>query len=673
MYTITYKEGFVMSNFGFIRIAAATPKQKPANTEFNAQQILECIKLADNSGCGVVVFPELCLTGSACGDLFLQDFLHSKSLESLWQLLAASKDAASAIIVGLFLELGCTRVNCAAFVQNGEIKGIVPKMFIPEMQSRWFAPGSAVSAKVKHVSLMGKEVPFGNLLFKDPVSGIAIGIEISDDMDRAIAPGSLLALGGAHIIANPSASPDEAGSAARRRNAVCRESRKNTCVYVMSSAGVHESTTDAVCGGHSIIAECGEAISESVRFNRDLAVLFGDLDIDAVRHERARTQSFSETAAFYAGNPDFALVNIGPLRMLDEKKRPLLRPCTKNPFIPDSPPDVASQCSDIFDIQCAGLAKRLEHTLAAKSVIGVSGGLDSTLALLVCAATHKMLGRSNSDILALTMPGFGTTGETHDNALALMSLLGTDAQEIPITDSVALHLNDIGHDLQVRNATYENSQARERAQILMDIANKENGIVVGTGDLSESALGWCTYGGDHLSMYNVNAGIPKTIVRRVIQWIIDYKLGGPAADREFSRDNTALSYILEGVLKTPVSPELLPPDATGKTTQMTEDAVGPYILNDFFIYHTLRHGTPPKKLLYLASLAFDGDYDEGTIAKWLSVFYERFFRNQFKRSCMPDGPKTGPVCLSPRGGWHMPSDIGCEQWLSEIASLQPRR
>ena len=512
---------------------------------------------------------------------------------------------------------------------------------------------------------MGTDIPFGNLLFKDTISGAAFGIEVSDDMERPINPGALLSLNGAGIILNPAAGHETAGEAGRRRHIISSGSRKNICAYVTASAGVHESTTDMVYGGHNIIAENGEILSESGRFNRGQAMLFADIDFELLRRERMQAHSFVETAAYYADKPAFSVITIEPLKLFDSEKQSLIRIYSKSPFLAGPPDAAAEQCKEIFEIQCAGLAKRLEHTGAVKSVIGVSGGVDSALALLICAAAHKTLGKNTGDIAALTMPGFGTTDKTRENALRIMELLGTDIREISIRDSVAQHFKDISHDPENHNVTYENAQARERTQILMDIANSENGIVIGTGDLSESALGWCTYCGDHMSMYNVNAGIPKTLVKSVLQWITDCKLNGPSGDKTFSSDNSALSYAIEDILNTPVSPELLPGDENESITQKTEDMVGPYDLIDFFIYYTLKYGFSPEKLLYLANLAFAGDYSAETIRKWLSSFYKRFFSQQFKRSCMPDGPKAVAVGISPRGGLAMPSDAACEIWIKE--------
>jgi len=655
-----------MTDLGFIRVAAATPKLIPANTEYNTGQIIECIEIAEKSDCGLLVFPELCITGATCGDIFRQEFLYEKSLEGLKRILTASKTASAAIILGFYLELESSRLNCAALIQNGEIKGIVPKMFATGPASRWFASGAAFLPEVTSLSLTGRDIPFGALLFKDPGSSVIIGIEISDDAGHTVTPGALLSLNGANIIANPSALPERVSDAAFRREIVSGESRKNKCGYILASAGVHESTTDMVFSGHNLIVENGRVLSESDRYEREPVVLFADMDFESIRRERVNSESFNATAGCYANPYSFTPVYLSPLKLFDRRTQTLARSYPKTPFVPDSPHSAAKRCAEVFQIQCAGLAGRLTRSKASKSVIGISGGLDSALALLVCAKTHKILGRSAGDIVTVTMPGFGTTDLTKTSAVSLMNILGTDKREISINDAVALHLKNIGHDLKLRDVTYENAQARERTQILMDLANKENGLVIGTGDLSEAALGWCTFNGDHMSMYNVNAGVPKTLVKATIKWVLDYVLNGPEADRAFCPDNAGLSHTLEEVLATPVSPELLPPDESGNIAQETEISVGSYLLNDFFIYYTMRYGFSPEKLFYTAKLAFENDYSEDTIKKWLGAFYKRFFSQQFKRNCSPDGPQVGSVSLSPKGGLLMPSDADYALWLSEV-------
>jgi NAD+ synthase (glutamine-hydrolysing) len=660
-----------MSNIGLVRIIAATPKLKVANTDYNTSEIIEGMKFAASkkTNAGIILFPELCITGYTCADLFYQTHLYEKNLEGLQTIIEASMALDIVTIVGFYLKLQGNLYNCAALIQNGKLKGIVPKMFIPNYkefyEDRWFASGLDIVTNVKSVKLFGEDIPFGNIIFRDEDAGFGLGIEICEDLWVPITPGTHLALNGADIIFNPSASNETVGKSDYRTTLVTTESAKNVCGYVYASAGVHESTTDLVFSGHTLIAENGNLISEGSQFDPNGTLLMGDIDFHRIQFERSHGLTFSHSAKAYSQREAYTTVSLEPIRLLDTSIN-TVRPYEKNPFVPANPATVDSRCRDIFRIQTAGLAKRIEHSHSKKSVIGISGGLDSTLALLVAAETHKLLGRPARDIVAITMPGFGTTGKTYNNALTIMKLLGVDIREIPIGDAVLKHFEDIGHDKNLHNLTYENCQARERTQILMDVSNKEGGIVVGTGDLSELALGWCTYNGDHMSMYGVNAGIPKTLVKFVVKWVMDHKLSGITEDVSFSSDNDLLKNTLQDILDTPISPELLPPDENGDIAQKTEDSVGPYILHDFFIYHTLRHGMPPKKLLYIAKQVFIDDYSEAFIKKWLITFYRRFFSQQFKRSCIPDGPKVGSVSLSPRGDWRMPSDADPSVWLSEL-------
>jgi NAD+ synthase (glutamine-hydrolysing) len=444
------------------------------------------------------------------------------------------------------------------------------------------------------------------------------------------------------------------------------ESAKNICGYVYASSGVHESTTDLVFGGHNLLAENGNLLSESALFERESNITYGDLDFEMIKFERTYGQNFEESTSAYCSRIDITRVPLAPIRLLDSVKDKLIRKYQRNPFIPSDPSKVDQRCREIFNIQAAGLAKRMEHTHSKKAVVGISGGLDSTLALLVCAETFKLIGKESKDIIAVTMPGFGTTGKTYNNAQTIMKLLGADVREIPIRDAVLQHFKDISHDPSQHDVTYENSQARERTQILMDVANQEGGLVVGTGDLSEVALGWSTYNGDHMSMYGVNTSVPKTLVRFVIKWVMDHRLSGPGEEKGYSLDNELLRKTLQDIMDTPISPELLPPDESGEIAQKTEDTVGPYILHDFFMFYTIRFGMSPKKLLFIAKSTFAGEYSEEFIKKWLTVFYRRFFSQQFKRSCIPDGPKVGSVSLSPRGDWRMPSDADPAVWLKEL-------
>ncbi|MDR2355339.1 MAG: NAD(+) synthase [Clostridiales Family XIII bacterium] len=657
-------------NLGMLRVAAITPRLRLADTKYNAREILRCARKAEAAGAGVALFPELCLTGYSCGDLFYQEELYRSQLDALAELVAESAALKSALIVGAFLRVENHLYNCALLVQRGEIHGAVPKFFLPNTkefyEARWFASGAALAGRRTRAVALGREIPFGSLLFRDAADGPAFGMELCEDLWMPVSPGALLSLSGALILFNPSASNEVVGKPAFRRALVLQDSAKNICGYVYASAGVHESTTDLVFGGHDIIAENGVPLAESERFARESAMILADIDYEKLRFERSQTKAMADCAAAFAGRGDCETVCIPPLRVLTEADE-LIRAYPKTPFVPDSPAVVDERCCEVFRIQTAGLARRLEHAgPATRPVVGVSGGLDSTLALLVCAETLKLLGRPPSDMIAVTMPGFGTTEGTRANAVELTRLLGADPREIPIGDTVLKHFDDIGHDPVVRDRTYENAQARMRTMILMDVANLAGGIVVGTGDLSEAALGWSTYNGDHISMYGVNAGIPKTLVRFVIAWVTEHRLAGETEEKDFSSDNARLVCTLKRILDTPISPELLPPDADGRIAQKTEDAIGPYILHDFFLYYTIRFGMRPAKLLAIASRAFAGDYDRETIRRLLAVFYKRFFSQQFKRSCVPDGPKVGTVSLSPRGDWRMPSDAAARIWLADL-------
>lgn len=658
-----------MNKIGLIRAAAVTPVLKVANPEFNTEEIIKCVKEADKNGAGIILFPELCISGYSCGDLFYQEFLYNKSMEGLKRIAEATKKLSAIVVAGFYMRLENNLYNCAALMQGGKIMGIVPKMFLPSYkefyEARWFASGIRISDRIQSVTLFGYEIPFGHLMFVDGENSLNLGIEVCEDLWVPITPGSFLALNGAHIILNPSASNETVAKSDYRRNLVSMDSARNISGYVYTSSGVHESTTDLVFGGHRLIAENGGILAESTLFERNSAITYADIDFERLKFERTYGQNFEETTSAY-GIIDFINVQLSPLRVLDPGKDNLLRKYEKNPFVPENPATVDRRCREIFNIQAAGLAKRIEHTNAKKVIVGISGGLDSTLTLLVCAETFKLLGKDPGDIIAITMPGFGTTDKTYNNAQTIMKLLGADIREIPIREAVLQHFNDISHDPNQHDVTYENAQARERTQILMDIANKEGGLVIGTGDLSEAALGWSTYNGDHMSMYGVNASVPKTLVRFVIKWVMDNRLSGPAEEIGFSSNNSLLHQTLQDIMDTPISPELLPPDEEGKIAQKTEETVGPYILHDFFTFYTIRYGMSPEKLLYIAKTTFAEDYTEDFIKKWLLVFYRRFFAQQFKRSCIPDGPKVGSVSLSPRGDWRMPSDADPSEWLKEL-------
>ena len=659
-----------MNKIGLVRAAAVTPVLKVANPEFNTDEIIQCAIEADKNGAGIILFPELCIPGYTCGDLFYQEFLYTKTLEGLKKVADSTKKLSAVIVVGFYLRLENNLYNCAALIQEGKIKGIVPKLFLPNYkefyEARWFASGIRVVDRIKSVRLFGYEIPFGHLIFEDEENGFKLGVEVCEDLWVPIAPGSFLALNGAHIILNPSASNETVAKSEYRRSLVAMESAKNICGYIYASTGVHESTTDVVFGGHDLIAENGTVLAESNLFERNNSIIYGEIDYERIKFERSYGQNFEESTSAFGSRIGYEKIPLAPIRVLDVKRDTLKRVYQKNPFVPADPATVDQRCKEIFSIQSAGLAKRVEHTRSKKVVLGISGGLDSTLALLVCAETFKLIGKDPKDIIAVTMPGFGTTGKTYNNAQTIMKLLGVDMREIPIREAVLQHFNDIGHDPSKHDVTYENSQARERTQILMDVANKEGGIVVGTGDLSEVALGWSTYNGDHMSMYGVNTSVPKTLVKFVIKWVMDHRLSGPSEEKGFSFNNELLRQTLQDIMDTPISPELLPPDETGEIAQKTEDTVGLYVLHDFFMYYTIRFGMAPQKLLYIAKTTFEGEYEEEFIKKWLIVFYRRFFSQQFKRSCIPDGPKVGSVSLSPRGDWRMPSDADPSEWLKEL-------
>lgn len=636
---------------GFIKVAAAVPRQKVANCAYNTGEMARLIAKAAQSDAQIVVFPELSVTAYTCGDLFHQQTLIKDAAVQFGRLLEETASMDITAIAGMPVMSDNQLFNCAVVFQKGKILGVVPKTYIPGYkefyEERWFAPGpKALSCTVR---LCGQEVPFGtDLLFEDLESGsVCFGVEICEDLWVPVPPSSYQALGGAVLLFNLSASNEVVGKHEYRRELVKQQSGKCQAGYIFASCGVDESTTDVVFGGHVIIAENGEILVESERFCRKEQLVFNEIDVDRLLNDRLKNTSFMESVpgkrfrkiGFALGKAGFDV---------------LTRPIDPHPFVPSGLSARDERCSEIFAIQTAGLGKRFEHTGAKYAVIGISGGLDSTLALLVTVQTFDLLGIPRSHILAVTMPGFGTTDATYTNALDLMQSLGVSMREIDIKEACLQHFKDIGHDASDHDVTYENVQARERTQVLMDIANKMNGLVIGTGDLSELALGWCTYNGDHMSMYAVNCSIPKTLVKYLVQWVADHRVEAGARD------------VLYRILDTPITPELLPPDAEGKISQKTEDIVGPYELHDFFLYHVVRYGASPKKVLFLALQAFGSKYDEKVIRHWLKVFYRRFFSQQFKRSCLPDGPKVGSISLSPRGDWRMPSDADSAAWLREL-------
>ena len=645
----------------FVRVACAVPAVRVGDTKKNASDICDFLKRADDQNVDLLVFPEMALTGYTCQDLFFQEALHDGVKRGLREILDASAACpAVTAVVGLPLQIGARMFNCAAVISGGEVRGVVPKTSIPNYsefyEKRWFASGDELTQDAFDIgSLLGeypKLVPMGqNLLFQIG-EGTLVGVEICEDLWTPLPPSHLLALSGAEVIVNLSASNETIGKRVYRRELVTHQSASLDCVYAYCSAGSTESTQDLIFSGQSLIVENGKLLAETKEAIATDYLLVQDCDLGKVRADRRRNRSYADTAVRYGADAKIVPLRDGLLR-----SDGTLYPLEKLPFVPSQRQNRVQRCMEIFQMQVAGLKQRLAVIGNPNAVIGISGGLDSTLALLVAVEAMRQLGRPATDVYGVTMPCFGTSDRTYNNSWELMRTLGISCKEINIKEAVSLHFSDIGHDSGVHDGTYENSQARERTQILMDYASVVKGIVVGTGDLSELALGWCTYNGDHMSMYGVNASIPKTLIR----WMID-------AISEM-RSFAASRPVLQDILDTPISPELLPPDAEGKIAQHTEDLVGPYALHDFYLYYTLRFGCTPRKVYALACRAFEGDFDGETIKKWLKTFYRRFFTQQFKRSCLPDGVKVGSVSLSPRGDWRMPSDASARLWLEEVDSL----
>ncbi len=628
--------------FGFIRVASAVHKLRVADTRFNAKETIEIIKKANEKDVSVIVFPELSITSYTCGDLFFQKALLESVYEEMERIKEETKDLNIVSIVGAPLWYENRLYNCAVVLQRGEILGVVPKSFLPEhkefYEKRWFDGGRGI--KEAYIDINGKKAPFGtDLIFSKEAP---FSVEICEDLWSVIPPSSYHSLGGALLHFNLSASNETVGKYEYRRALVSQQSARCVSGYVYSSSGVFESTTDLVYGGDALIAENGVILKEGERFKRESYFITADIDIEYLKYYRKVETSYSDYEVL-----SFRHIETKPLNRIKKLDR-FIDP---HPFVPERESKKAKRCEEIFSIQTAGLAKRLEHIgERVKVVLGVSGGLDSTLALLVAYETMKLLNRNAEDIVAVTMPGFGTTGRTYENAVGLCRRMGVTLKEISIKEAVLQHFKDISHDPSVCDVVYENAQARERTQILFDLANKEGGIVLGTGDLSEIALGFATYGGDQISMYNVNASVPKTLIRYVISWV--------------AQKEPRIGDILSDIVDTPVSPELLP-EKEDRIVQKTEEIIGPYELHDFFLYHTVKYGADPEKILFLAKEAFKEKYDDATLKKWLKVFVKRFFINQFKRSCMPDGPKVGSVSLSPRGDWRMPSDASFRLWLEK--------
>ena len=626
--------------YGFVRVAAAIPELRVADCAFNASKIKELIVKAEAEKVEIVCFPELCITAYTCADLFLQKQLLDNAENALADLVAGTAGLDITSIVGMPVRKNNQLFNAAVVFKQGEILGVIPKINLPNnnefYEKRWFASGYFVTAA--NIELAGQEVYFGtNYYFR--TNNFTFGIEICEDLWMPIPPSSHLAIQGAEILFNLSASNELIAKHIYRQQLVEQQSARCIAGYVYTSAGNGESTTDLVFSGNTLIVENGKVLAKGERFSFEPQLTVSEIDIERLRADRMRNNNFfneKEEDAYYEID---CTDNVLKPEDINFK---LTRKVDQHPFVP--PMSVRDEsCSEIFAIQVGGIAKRWQHTHAENLIIGISGGLDSTLALLVCVKTADKLGYDRKRIMGVTMPGFGTTDRTYNNAIELMKSLGITMKEISIKEACLLHFRDIGHDPKVHDVTYENVQARERTQILMDLSNKHNGLVVGTGDLSESALGWSTYNGDHMSMYAVNSGVPKTLVRYLVGW---------AAHQLDDHSEK----ILTDILNTPVSPELLPSDENGEIAQKTEDIVGPYELHDFFLYYFVRFGFTPEKIFFLAKTAFEGKYTDDVIEKWLKVFLKRFFQQQFKRSCIPDGPKVGSINLSPRGDWRMPSD-----------------
>ncbi|MCR5418941.1 MAG: NAD(+) synthase [Lachnospiraceae bacterium] len=644
---------------GLIKVAAMTPKVKVADPYYNAERIMELMDEAEQEGAGIVVFPELCITGYTCEDLFYQDRLLEEAKDALRQIIAHSDGMDGVWFVGLPFEHGNKLYNVAAVINCGELLGLVPKKHLPMYgefyEGRHFEPGNNLPAMVEFDE---EEFPMGtDLLFEtDALPGLSIAAEICEDLWVPDPPSTSHALSGATVIVNLSASNETIGKDGYRKMLVASTSGRLCCGYIYASAGYGESSQDLVFGGHNIIAENGRVLAESERFTN--GSVYALLDIAKLRFERRRMNSFSPDKA-----PEYMVSQVAMVR----KETPLEGKIPQKPFVPDDLSERDRRCEEILTIQAMGLAKRMEHTGCKTAVVGLSGGLDSTLAFLVMAKAYDILGLPRKDMMPVTMPGFGTTDRTHGNAEKLAKSLGCQLTEVDITKAASQHLKDIGHDEKTLDVTYENAQARERTQILMDLANKCGGMVIGTGDLSELALGWATYNGDHMSMYGVNASIPKTLVRHLVRYYAD------------TCGDEKLSAVLYDILDTPVSPELLPPE-DGVISQKTEELVGPYTLHDFFLYYALRWGFSPRKVFRFACYSFcpemaqesrDGEiFDPETILRWLKVFYKRFFSQQFKRSCLPDGPKVGSVAVSPRGDLRMPSDAVSAAWMRELEECE---
>ena len=640
-------------NYGFVKVAAAVPLVQVADCFYNIEKIEGLMRQASEKGVQIIAFPELSVTGYTCLDLFAQQTLLNGAEAALLQLVSNTADLDILTIVGVPLRTENRLINAAVVFQKGAIRGVIPKTYLPNykefQEQRWFT--SATELRESTISIGKEEYPMGShLLFRS--GRLTAGIEICEDLWVPVPPSSLLTMEGANIIFNLSASNELIGKHAYLRSLICQQSARCMAGYVYASSGFGESSTDLVFAGNGIIAENGNLLAESPRFTMEEQLVISEIDIETLQNDRQVNTSFMYGTS---GLPkEKAQVVDFQVRIPDGFS--LTRPVDPHPFTP-SGEALKERCEEIFHIQVAGLAKRLVHAHAQTAVVGISGGLDSTLALLVTVMTFDALKMPRGQIIGITMPGFGTTDRTYTNACDLIRSLGVTLKEIPIKEACLQHFRDIDHDPSVHDVTYENSQARERTQLLMDVANQKNGLVIGTGDLSELALGWATYNGDHMSMYGVNGSIPKTLVKYLVEWVANHKV-----------DDASRLTLLD-IVDTPISPELIPADENGNIKQKTEDLVGPYELHDFFLYHFLRFGSHPSKIYFLAQKAFAGIYDNATVKKWLYTFFRRFFQQQFKRSCLPDGPKVGSVSLSPRGDWRMPSDAVSRLWLEEIERI----
>ena len=641
-------------NYGFVKVTAAVPRVKIADCKYNAGQLESLIAIADGKGVQIITFPEMCITAYTCGDLFGQQLLLEEAEMGLMQILNNTRQLDIISILGMPIAVNSTVINAAVVIQKGKILGVVPKTYLPNYkefyEQRWFT--SALQVAEDNVRLCGQIVPMGtNLLFE--TSDTTFGIEICEDLWSTIPPSSTLALQGAEILFNLSADNEGIGKHSYLRSLISQQSARCIAGYVFSSCGFGESTTDVVFAGNGLIYENGSELAHNKRFSLEEQLVISEIDVERLRAERRINTTFAASKGTVPSDKK-------PLRITTEfvnsKELNLTRTFDMHPFVPQGE-TLNERCEEVFSIQVAGLAQRLVHTGAKTAVIGISGGLDSTLALLICVRTFDKLELPRKNIIGVTMPGFGTTDRTYHNALSLMKSLGITIREISIKEACIQHFKDINHDINIHDVTYENSQARERTQILMDIANQTWGMVIGTGDLSELVLGWATYNGDHMSMYGVNGSVPKTLVKYLVKWVAENDI-----------DEESRITLLD-IVETPISPELIPADENGEIQQKTEDLVGPYELHDFFLYYFMRFGFRPSKIYYLANIAFKDIYDEETIKKWLSTFFRRFFNQQFKRSCLPDGPKVGSISISPRGDWRMPSDASSATWLKEIENL----